>query len=857
MVYLYWKWIVLLLIGVQYGMGSSSPTIHDNHKPVIANCSKFQPSVKEEEPAGTFVFRVTATDRDPPENGGNITYAFVSAPGDRLKFSIDSQTGDIRTRHMFDRDEPSREKEQYLTIRATDNGRPQLDDVCTYKVIIEDINDNQPVFDKVVFRGYVWKNYVESVPQDLPPGQEVMRISATDIDDGNNSIVFYDLEPKVAEDGKYFHIERSTGVIFLDRVIDKEPGYHFRMKATATDQGEVPLSSAIELEISVVESHKKAPSFISTPHTPIFLPENLTDFSYNIATLKAVSNTDEKAPVFELVFGRTEQTNKLNTFRLETEGTTAHIRLARHMDYESISEYTLTVRIQNKYALAAETTINIQVTDVNDCIPVFTEVVSGSVLENEPPGTPVMQVRAIDADSTSSNNQVTYELGDNQEYFAIDKYTGNITTLVTFDREQRDFYNVKVIATDNSPSALYDTGEHNKGQQVFRIEIADKNDHPPKFTQERYVAEAIPEDANINALVREVKALDNDTASPVTYSIVEGNTNNAFLVETQTGKIRVNSQLDYENITSYTLKVRAFDGVYEDYALVDIKIENVNDNPPVFLPYKNNITIMEEQLVPGCIVTLKAYDPDIQDRSADQHIVYSVVPKQDQGTHLTIDNQGCLSLLKPLDRDPPNGFDVWQVLIQANDEDGTPQTALRLATTVFINLIDINDNEPYLDIPGPVVWRENQPPGIITTLNAKDNDGPENGGPFKYAIAGSASSEIQSKFGVSGNDLTALVTFDREEKKSYQVQISITDNGIPAMTGTSTLTVVIGDVNDNAMKKGSSDIFIYNYKSKVSTFQNKPEGFFEGKSLWHLIRDHVQSIPLNQDANYAVLPVSA
>lgn len=50
----------------------------------------------------------------------------------------------------FDRDEPTREKEVYLTVRATDNGKPQLDDVCTIKVIIEDINDNQPVFDKVV-----------------------------------------------------------------------------------------------------------------------------------------------------------------------------------------------------------------------------------------------------------------------------------------------------------------------------------------------------------------------------------------------------------------------------------------------------------------------------------------------------------------------------------------------------------------------------------------------------------------------------------------------------------------------------------------------------------------------------------
>lgn len=87
------------------------------------------------------------------------------------------------------------------------------------------------------------------------------------------------------------------------------------------------------------------------------------------------------------------------------------VKLGRLLDYESISEYTLTIRVQNKYSLAATTTINIQVEDVNDNIPQFTEVVRGSVLENEPVGTAVMQVRAIDADGTEANNQVWWGQG--------------------------------------------------------------------------------------------------------------------------------------------------------------------------------------------------------------------------------------------------------------------------------------------------------------------------------------------------------------------------------------------------------------------------------------------------------------
>ena len=50
--------------------------------------------------------------------------------------------------------------------------------------------------------------------------------------------------------------------------------------------------------------------------------------------------------------------------------------------------------------------------------------------------------------------------------------------------------------------------------------------------------------------------------------------------------------------------MRADDGNAQDTAKVEIKIENVNDNPPIFLPYNKNVTIPEEEIVPGCIVTV-------------------------------------------------------------------------------------------------------------------------------------------------------------------------------------------------------------------------------------------------------------
>lgn len=96
------------------------------------------------------------------------------------------------------------------------------------------------------------------------------------------------------------------------------------MTATAEDLGEVPKFSVIDLDIRVVESHKKAPAFLPRPTAPIKLQENFSDFDASIVSLKAVSNIDNSSNsdnsylLFELVTGRTEQTNKGNTFRYLT-----------------------------------------------------------------------------------------------------------------------------------------------------------------------------------------------------------------------------------------------------------------------------------------------------------------------------------------------------------------------------------------------------------------------------------------------------------------------------------------------------------------------------------------------------------
>ncbi|KAL7052566.1 hypothetical protein ACKWTF_004912 [Chironomus riparius] len=774
----------------------------DNRKPIIRDCKSYAPSIKEEQPHSTYVTRIDAYD---PDKQDRIDFGFIMPTSERPKFKIDPASGIITTNHIFDRDEPAREKEIYLTVRVTDNGRPPLEDICTFKVTIEDINDNPPVFDK--------SKYSEPLPEDRQVKDQVMRISATDLDDGEFSVVRYKLLDNKPH-AKYFHLDNITGVLTLARPIDKKPGqwYTINVQAYNIKPDENQLADT-EVKIEVIESSKKAPTFVDPPNDPIILKENFNQFEKKLVTLSAKSNVPEKPDlIFELLTGRTEQTNSKKTFVLYQNGNDASILLGKALDYEVTTDYSLTVIVKNSHNIMSEHNIKIKVEDVNDNIPSFVEVDTGTILENEPPGTQVMIVRAIDNDATSPFNAVTFELADNNEIFQIDPITGVVTAKQSLDRESQEFYNVKIAATDGAPSALFTTGKPNSAAQVFRIEVADKNDHPPQFKQDEYLADRIPEDSNKNALVIEVTAIDPDTASNIEYSIESGNIDDSFEID-KTGRITIRHSLDYEKITEYSLKIKAFDGIYSDFATVKITVANVNDCPPVFIEEEYRSKIDEEKIHPDCIFIMNAYDPDIKDRNLDQHIRYEI-SKKEQRDLLTIDAYGCLRNIKPLDRDKPNGHKEWQILVTATDEDGQ---GLSQTQTVIIILNDINDNAPFLSMNMPIVWPENHEPGIITSLLADDYDEKEtNGYRYEFELWEHASNDIKNKFSIENSDqLVALASFDREAQKEYFIPINISDGGEPRMSNVSYLHLIIGDVNDNEMKEGSSSIFVYNYKGEA------------------------------------------
>ncbi|XP_025153789.1 neural-cadherin isoform X3 [Harpegnathos saltator] len=782
--------------------------VNDN-KPVFKDCGMYYPKVEEGAPNGSTVIKVQATDEDKGVNG-QVKYSIVQQPNQKgTKFTVDEETGQVLTNKVFDR-EGDDGKFVSVTVKATDQGEPSLEGVCSFTVEITDVNDNPPLFDR--------QRYVENVKQDASIGTNILRVSASDEDADNNGAITYTLSSPNNDQGlEYFEIQPESGWIVLKKPLDGcFPRDSYRLRVRASDRGMPVLSADVDVELDVVDRNNKPPVWDANVYGPIHIKENVTVGTV-VTSVKASSGIDNNPTVFyHLMPGSTAQTNKFHTFylqqRAEQSVTWADIKVNHPLDYESIKEYNLTIRVENNGAqqLASEATVYIMLEDVNDEIPLFTEREQETVLEGEPVGSKVTQVNAIDKDGTFPNNQVTYYVVDSdrnegKDYFEINRETGEIFTKVMFDREKQGAYALEVEARDGAPSARPNSnGQPNSVTKFIRIGIADKNDNPPYFDKGLYEAE-VDENEDIQHTVLTVTAKDHDESSRIRYEITSGNIGGAFAVKNMTGAIYVAGALDYETRKRYELRLTASDNLKENYTTVVIHVKDVNDNPPVFERpnYRTQITEEDDRTLPKRVLGVTATDGD---KDRPQNIVYFLTGQgidADNPTNSKFDinrTTGEIFVLKPLDRDQPNGRPQWRFTVFAQDEGGEGLVGY---ADVQVNLKDINDNAPIF--PQGVYFgnvTENGTAGmVVMTMTAVDYDDPSEGTNARlvYSIeknvieeeTGSPIFEIESDTGVIK---TAVCCLDRERTPDYSIQVVAMDGG--GLKGTGTASIRVKDIND-------------------------------------------------------------
>ncbi|XP_059949487.1 protocadherin gamma-B5 isoform X12 [Mesoplodon densirostris] len=372
-------------------------------------------------------------------------------------------------------------------------------------------------------------------------------------------------------------------------------------------------------------------------------------------------------------------------------------------------------------------------------------------------------------------------------YFTVNSESGELLVSSRLDREQicgkKPACTLEFEAVAENPLNFYHVN----------VEIEDINDHTPKFTQNSSELQISESTLPGTRFILEV-AEDADIGlnSLQTYKLSLSPSFSLINKEKQDGskypELVLEKPLDREQQGYHRLVLTASDrgdpplnGTTE----LRIQVTDANDNPPVFSQDVYRVSLGEN--VPPGTTVLQVSATD-QDEGVNSEITYSFY-RTGQVFGLNSKN-GEITTLNTLDFEE---IKEYSIVVEGRDGGG-----LVAQCTVEINIQDENDNRPDVTFHSLVeMILENAVPGtLIALIKIHDRDSGENGevncrleGEVPFQII--ASSKNSYKLVTDG-------TLDREQTPEYNVTITATDKGKPPLSTSTSVTLHITDVNDNA-----------------------------------------------------------
>ncbi|KAM3867183.1 protocadherin gamma-A11-like [Diretmus argenteus] len=329
------------------------------------------------------------------------------------------------------------------------------------------------------------------------------------------------------------------------------------------------------------------------------------------------------------------------------------------------------------------------------------------------------------------------------------------------------------------------------------IEVLDVNDHLPIFKKADIDLE-ISESANVGARFVLDNAEDPDVGVNGLQNYVLTSNDNFVLKQhlnpdgSKYAEMVLQKPLDREEYPRLSLKLIAVDGGTPQRSgtvNIEITVLDANDNAPVFNQSVYKATVVENAAKGTNIITVNATDAD---SGSYGYITYSLSNlKNNVADLLSIDQySGVLSVSGPMDFERDKKYELR---IDAKDQGG-----LTDSSKVVIEVVDVNDNAPVINVmsfTSPV--SEDSPPGTtIGIINVKDLDSGDNG-QVTCSIDRNAPFKIKSNL----RNYYTLVTdsvLDRETVSDYNITVVATDAGSPPLSSKKTFHLKVSDVNDNA-----------------------------------------------------------
>ncbi|XP_073465117.1 protocadherin-7 isoform X5 [Aquarana catesbeiana] len=666
-------------------------------------------TVEENRPVGTLYLLPTATDRDFGRNGIE-RYELIPDAGESLFVSgrrgsgesalypgkrrmetdgrssvfelqvADTSDGEKQPQLIVKGALDREQRDSYeLTLRVRDGGEQPRSSQSILRVLITDVNDNSPRFEKSV--------YEADLAENSAPGTPILQLKATDYDVGVNGQIEYVFGAATESVRRLLRLDENSGWLSVMHRIDREEVNQLRFTVMARDRGQPPKTDKATVILNIKDENDNVPLIDIRKIGRIPVKDGMASVAEDVLVdtpiaLVQVSDRDqgENGVVTCTVVGDVPfQLKPASDSEGEQNKKKYFLHTSAPLDYENVKEYNVIIVAvdSGSPSLSSNNSLLVKVVDTNDNPPVFSQpVVEVAFPENNVPGERVATVIATDADS-GKNAEIAYSLEQSVAgVFSIHPDSGDITANIVLDREDNDRYEFKVVAKDKGlPTTM-------QGTATVVVQVADTNDNDPKFMQEVFNF-YVKENLQPNSPVGMVTVMDADKGRNAEMSLFIEEDNGIFKIENNTGTICSTISFDMEQQTSYTFKVKAVDGgdpPRSATATVSLFVMDENDNAPIITsPINSSYTVVPPSSgVRTVVATVVAMDTD---SGVNKELNFSIVGGNPFKLFEINPASGVVSLIGKL---ASKHYGLHRLVIQVNDSGQPPQSTTALVH-VFIN----------------------------------------------------------------------------------------------------------------------------------------------------------------------------
>ncbi|XP_077333796.1 protocadherin-7 isoform X6 [Lithobates pipiens] len=666
-------------------------------------------TVEENRPVGTLYLLPTATDRDFGRNGIE-RYELIPDAGESLFVSgrrgsgesalypgkrrmetdgrssvfelqvADTSDGEKQPQLIVKGALDREQRDSYeLTLRVRDGGEQPRSSQSILRVLITDVNDNSPRFEKSV--------YEADLAENSAPGTPILQLKATDYDVGVNGQIEYVFGAATESVRRLLRLDENSGWLSVMHRIDREEVNQLRFTVMARDRGQPPKTDKATVILNIKDENDNVPLIDIRKIGRIPVKDGMASVAEDVLVdtpiaLVQVSDRDqgENGVVTCTVVGDVPfQLKPASDSEGEQNKKKYFLHTSAPLDYENVKEYNVIIVAvdSGSPSLSSNNSLLVKVVDTNDNPPVFSQpVVEVAFPENNVPGERVATVIATDADS-GKNAEIAYSLEQSVAgVFSIHPDSGDITANIVLDREDNDRYEFKVVAKDKGlPTTM-------QGTATVVVQVADTNDNDPKFMQEVFNF-YVKENLQPNSPVGMVTVMDADKGRNAEMSLFIEEDSGIFKIENNTGTICSTISFDMEQQTSYTFKVKAVDGgdpPRSATATVSLFVMDENDNAPIITsPINSSYTVVPPSSgVKTVVATVVAMDTD---SGVNKELNFSIVGGNPFKLFEINPASGVVSLIGKL---ASKHYGLHRLVIQVNDSGQPPQSTTALVH-VFIN----------------------------------------------------------------------------------------------------------------------------------------------------------------------------